>query len=169
MLHKTHIFMQETTAVDSNQNAATLQLTSDPVKVLQWLEREKQDSYDWVMAKYRSYLEDAPFDESSTKADKLKKVCVCEYIIWQNRGVQLKDGIVTTIHKRGADGELFEVEAERPENQAINRMDQQVVSKLKQLGIYNDGGKHQKARLMQNMSNDDAISWDDSDSSDDEA
>lgn len=140
----------------ANQNAAKHQLTADPAKVLEWLERERPDAYRWVEGKHASYLEDAPFDAGSAKADQLAQVCVCEYILWKNRGIQLKDGLVTQTHIKGSDGELVEIEDERPENQAVNRMDRQVVSKLKTLGVYDDPDS-QLADAVGQLENDDYV------------
>lgn len=123
---------------ENNQNAAVHHLQSDENKLLDWLEENEPGTYEWIMAKHSSYLQDAPFGADSAKSDRLLEACVCEHIIWKNRGVQVKDGIVTKTHIKGSDGSLVEVEDERPENLAINRMDRQVMSKLKTLGIFDD-------------------------------
>lgn len=123
---------------ENNQNGAKHHLRSDPEKLLPWLEKNKPDQFQWVMNKYESYLSRANFSHGSALADKLLETVVCEYIIWYNRGTQLKDGIITKTHIKSSDGELVEVEDERPENQAINRLDRQVMTKLKKLGIFDE-------------------------------
>lgn len=122
----------------NNQNAASHHLRSDPEKLLPWLEEHKPDQAQWVMQKYRSYLDRVSFEHGSGLADKLLEAVVCEYIIWMNRGVQLKDGIVTKTHMKDSEGNVYETEGERPENQALNRMDRQVMSKLKDLGVFDE-------------------------------
>ncbi|WP_254530456.1 hypothetical protein [Natrinema gelatinilyticum] len=121
-----------------NQNAATHHLHADPDNVLPYLKENEPEAFEWVKNKYDSYLEDAPFEHCSGKADKLLETVVCEFSIWKARGIQIRDGIVTKTHKRGADGELYQVEDEQPHNQAVNRMDRQVMSKLEKLGIFDD-------------------------------
>lgn len=140
----------------NNQNAAKTHLRSDPVKLLQWLEEKEPDQYQWIQNKHESYLQDAPFDADSAKSDKLLETVVCEYIVWKNRGVQIRDGIITKTHIKGSDGELVEIEDERPENQAINRMDRQVMSKLKKLGILDDS-ESRMADAVESLANDDYI------------
>lgn len=140
----------------SNQNAATHHLRSDPFKLLDWLEEKEPDQYEWIMAKHASYLQDAPFEAGTAKADQLKQVATMEYIVWKNRGVQVKDGIVTKTHIKGSDGELVEVEDERPENAAINRMDRQVMSKLKKLGVLDDS-ESRMADAVESLTSEDYI------------
>lgn len=122
----------------NNQNGATNFTRSDPDKLLPWLEKNKPDQHQWVMDKYSSYLDRANFEHGSALADKLLETVVCEYVVWFNRGTQLKDGVITQTHIKGSDGELVEIEDERPENAAINRMDRQIMSKLKKLGIFDE-------------------------------
>lgn len=122
----------------NNQNGAKHHLESEPAKLIKWLEKERPGDYQWVLDKHESYLKDCPFDADSAKSDKLMETCASEWVVWRNRGVQIRNGIVKKTHIKGADGELQEIEAERPENQAINRVDRQVMSKLKTLGVFDD-------------------------------
>lgn len=136
----------------NNQNAAKHHLNSDTSKLFNWLEEHDEDSYQWILNKHERYLEEAPFGPDSAKSDRLLETCVCEYIIWQARGVQVMDGIIHKTHMKGSDGELVEVEDERPENQAVNRMDRQVMSKLNKMGIFDEstGGSGSSIRRMEN-------------------
>lgn len=143
-------------APKGNQNGAKHFAYSDPDKLLPWLEENKPKKYEWVVNKYESYLTDAPFSDGSAKADKLMETCVCEFVVWRNRGVQVRDGVVTKTHMKGSDGQLVEVDAERPNNQAVNRMDRQVMSKLKELGVL-DSPDDRKADALEQMANEDYV------------
>ena len=125
-------------APSKNQNAMKHGLYSQPDNLLDYLEREEPENYQWVQAKFESYLEDAPFEDGTAKADKLLEVCILEYVVWRARGIQVRNGIVKKTHTKSSDGELIEIDVERPENQPVNRIDRQVMSKLKNLGILDD-------------------------------
>lgn len=121
-----------------NQNAMKHGLFSQPDNLLNYLEREESENYQWVQAKFESYLEDAPFEDGTAKTDKLLEVCVLEYAVWRARGIQVRNGIVEKTHTKSNDGELIEINVERSENQPVNRIDRQVMSKLKNLDILDD-------------------------------
>lgn len=77
-------------------------------------------------------------EEGTAKANELLEVRILEYAVWRARGIQVCNGLVKKTHIGGSDGELIEIDVERPENQPANRIDQQVMSKLKSLNILDD-------------------------------
>ena len=125
-------------APPENQNAMKHGLFSQSRNLLNYLEREEPKNYQWIQAKFESYLEDAPFEDGTAKADELLEVCILEYAVWRARGIQVRNGIVKNTHIKGSDGELIEIDVERPENQPANRIDRQLMSKLDNLSILNN-------------------------------
>jgi hypothetical protein len=113
-----------------NQNARTHGIHADPANVLDDLAESDADGYEWVMAKYDSYLRDAPFGDGSAKADQLKQVATQEYIIWKATGYQLKAGVI----RRGDDGAV----ERSPVNLPLDRMQRTVTRRLKELGVLDD-------------------------------
>jgi hypothetical protein len=122
---------------ESNQNARTHGLHADPANVLDDLADRDGDGYEWVMRKYDSYLNAAPFEDGTAKADQLKQVAVQEYIIWKATGFQLKGGVV----RRTDDGRV----AESPVNLPLDRMQRTVTRRLKELGVLDDPETEQAA------------------------
>lgn len=118
-----------------NQNAATHHLHSDPDNLLSWLESHEPDAYQWVRAKYESYLEDAPFQAGTAKADQLLQVAAMEYALWKAQGIQIREGVLKQTHMRSADGDLVEVVDEHPVNQPLDRMAKRATRRLKELGV----------------------------------
>lgn len=65
----------------------------------------------------------------------------------------MRNGIVKKTHIKGSEGDLVEIDMERPENQSVNRIDRQTMSKLENLDILNDPDSIQ-ADLLESMSAD---------------
>jgi hypothetical protein len=116
-------------SMKGNQNARSHGLHADPANVLDDLAERDTDGYEWVMSKYDSYLDTAPFGDGTAKADQLKQVAVQEYTIWKATGIQLKRGVV----RRTGDGI-----AESPVNLPLDRMKRTVTRRLKELGVLDD-------------------------------
>ena len=118
-----------------NQNSTRHGLHADPANVLDDLAENDPDGYEWVMRKYDSYLDVAPFDDGSAHADQLKQVCVREYTIWKASGLQLKTGVVTQQTRATDDGDLYKVAESNPVNAPLDRMEKTVVRRLEKLGV----------------------------------
>lgn len=112
-----------------NQNARTHGVHADPANVLDDLAESDPEGYEWVLAKYDSYLKDAPFDDGSAKADQLKQIATQEYVIWKATGFQLKGGVV---HRTDEGIE------ESPVNLPLDRLQRTVTRRLKSLGALDD-------------------------------
>lgn len=137
-----------------NQNGAKHHIYSnDPGDVLKHLEENEPEAYEWVQAKFSSYLEDAPFPADSAKADQLLQIVTAEYSVWCGRGIQVRDGLLKKTHIKGSDGELVEVEDEHSINQPTNRLEKTVTRRLKELGILDDPDSQQaEAMALSNES-----------------
>ena len=123
---------------EANQNARTHGLHADPANVLDDLAERDAGGYEWVMSKYDSYLDAAPFEDGTAKADQLKQVAVQEYIIWKATGFQLKGGV---IRRTDNGGDVVE----SPVNLPLDRMQRTVTRRLKELGILDDPETEQAA------------------------
>lgn len=125
-------------APEGNQNATRHGIHSDPANVLDDLAENNPKAYEWVERKHDSYLDTAPFELGSGKADQLRMICVREYCVWRATGVQVRDGMLKKTHIQGSDGELHEVEDEHSINIAIDRAERTITRRLKELGILDD-------------------------------
>lgn len=124
-------------APEGNQNATRHGLHADPSNVLDELAESDPEAYEWVLKKYDSYLDAAPFGDGSAKADQLKQIATQEYIIWNAMGFQLKSGVVVEADAE-AGAALADRIAENPVNRPLDRMQRTVVNRLKELGILDD-------------------------------
>lgn len=135
------------TGPPGNQNARRHGLHADPANVLDDLAENDPAAYEWVMQKYDSYLDAAPFDDGSAKADQLKQIAVQEYIIWRSTGLQLQDGVVVETNEPKGDRHGDTLKG-HPVNQPLDRMQRTVTSRLKELGVLDDPAS-QKANATQ--------------------
>lgn len=110
---------------------------ADPADVLAHLATTDPDAHAWVIRKYESYLEAAPFDEGSAKADQLKQIAAREVVLWNAIGTQLQEGVVV----RDADHQV----AENPVNRPLDRLARTVTRRLKELGVLNQPDRQQAA------------------------
>lgn len=124
-------------APKGNQNSARHGLYSDPANVLDDLAEKDPEGYDWILKKYDSYLDDAPFEDGSAKADQLKQICVQEFIIWRASGLQLENGIVVATNEPEGNKYGDRIK-DHPVNKPLDRMQRTVTSRLKELGILDD-------------------------------
>ena len=122
-------------APEGNQYNRRHGLHADPANVLHDLVENDPEAYEWIMAKYDSYLDVAPFEDGSALADQLKQVCVREHAIWQASGLQLDAGVVTQQTRATDDGDLYKVAESNPVNAPLDRMEKTVVRRLEKLGI----------------------------------
>lgn len=138
-----------------NQNATRHGLHADPANALDHLADRDGDGYEWVMKKYDSYLEDAPFQDGSAKADELKQICAQEYAIWKGIDVQLRGGLVV---RDGDTMTLADLE-ENPVNRPLDRLQRSVTNRLKELGVLDDpdsqraGATQDKAAALRELMN----------------
>lgn len=120
-----------------NQKATRHGLYADPANVLDDLADSDPEAYEWVCKKYDSYLETAPFEDGSGKADQLRQIATQEYIIWQATGFQLQNGVVVKTNE--PDGDAFgDRITENPVNLALDRMQRTVTQRLRELGVLDD-------------------------------
>jgi len=122
--------------LEGNQNAQRHAIHADPANVLDDLAESDPDGYDWVLSKYDSYLEAAPFGDGTAKADQLKQIATQEYVIWKATGFQVEGGVI----RQTDDG----VE-ESPVNLPLDRMQRTVTRRLKELGVLDDPDSQQAA------------------------
>lgn len=138
-----------------NQHARRHGLYADPANALDHLADRDGDGYEWVMKKYDSYLEDAPFQDGSAKADELKQICAQEYAIWKGIDVQLRGGLVV---RDGDTGTVADLE-ENPVNRPLDRLQRGVTNRLKELGVLDDpdsqqaGATRDKADALRELMN----------------
>lgn len=111
--------------LEGNQNARTHGVHADPANVLDDLADRDPSGYEWVMGKYDSYLDAAPFDDGSARADQLKQVATQEYTVWKATGYQLQNGVI----RQTDDGVK-----ESPVNLPLDRMQRTITRRLEQLG-----------------------------------
>lgn len=76
-------------APEGNGNAITHGATADPVNLFNHLDDDEQA---WVELLVDGYLDEAPFDETSPKVERLQMVCVVMYQEWAAREVTLREG-----------------------------------------------------------------------------
>lgn len=120
-----------------NQNASRHGLYSDPANLLDDLAANDPEGYDWVLKKYDSYLDSAPFADGSAKADQLKQVCAQEFVIWRAVAMQIHDGVV--IETNEPDGTAYgDTLKEHPVNLPLDRMQRTVSNRLADLGVLDD-------------------------------
>lgn len=124
-------------APEGNQNSARHGLYSDPANVLDNLAENDPEAYEWVCKKYDSYLDDAPFEDGTAKADELKQIAAQEFVIWRSLGIQITDGVVveTNEPKGNKYGDTLK---DHPVNLPLDRMQRTVTTRLKELGVLDD-------------------------------
>jgi len=128
----------------------------DPRGTLQWLEDNDPAGYDWIIAKWRSYLADAPFGPETSKADEVLHACLMLYAVRGARHKQVTQGLVEQRALTDDDGDLvtdpdtgepFTVSHELSTNLPANRIAREARSILKDHGILDDP-ESQKADAM---------------------
>ena len=128
----------------------------DPRGTIDWLEDNDPRGYDWVRAKWSSYLADAPFDPNTSKADDLLHACLMLYVVRGARHQQVTQGLVEMRALTDGDGDVvidpdtgepFEISQELPMNLPANRIIREARSMLKDLGVLDDP-ESQKAEAM---------------------
>lgn len=151
-----------------NQNASRHGLYADPANVLDNLAERDGPGYDWVMKKYDSYLDTAPFADGSAKADQLKQVVAQEFIVWRAIGVQLEDGLVVETNE--PDGNAFgDRLKEHPVNLPLDRMQRTVSNRLADLGVLDDEADAEAGGSKADAIRELMASVDDADADDQEA
>ncbi|WP_390193338.1 hypothetical protein [Halalkalicoccus salilacus] len=120
---------------------------ADPANVLDDLAENDSQAYEWVMKKYDSYLDDAPFSDGSAKADQLKQICVQEYVVWTALNLQVRSGVVIETNEPDGDA-LGDRTKENPVDLPLDRMQRTVSQRLKELGVLDDeaGGGVQQSK-----------------------
>lgn len=131
-----------TGAPEGNQRATRHGLYADPSNVLEDLAETDPAAYEWILKKYDSYLDSAPFEDGSAKADQLKQICAQEYVIWQTLGLQLEDGVVVSTNE--PDGTAYgDRLKDHPVNLPLDRMQRTVTRRLRELGVLDDPDSQQ--------------------------
>lgn len=128
-------------APPDNQNATEHGMYADPDNLLAYLEEHEPDALEWITAKHASYLDEAPFEADTAKAEQLLQVCVREWSIWQASGLQVREGVIKTRNVKNGQGEWIEVEDEHPVNGALSRLERDVTKRLKELGVLDSPSK----------------------------
>jgi hypothetical protein len=126
----------------------------DPRGTLAWLEDNDPSGHEWILDKWRSYMADAPFEASSSKADDVLHACLMLYAVRSMRHTQVTRGLARSEVLiddgdvvRGPDGEVVETEREHPGNLPANRVAREARSMLKDLGVLDDP-ESKKANAM---------------------
>lgn len=120
-----------------NKNAMTHGLSAaqnDPAGLLDWMEENDPDAYEWVERKFSSYLERAPFSADSALADHLLQVVMYERAAWEAHGIQVRGNILVE-RKEGSGGTVFEQLDENPVNLPVDRIRRTTIRSLKELGV----------------------------------
>lgn len=138
-------------APEGNKNRMTHGLHAvqdDPRGTLRWLEDNDPKGYDWVLAKWESYLSDAPFPADSAKSDDVLEACLMKYAVRGARHQQIERGLTDFMKVQTDDGPSdTKIEAELPANLPANRIAREARSMLKDLGVLDDP-ESQKADAM---------------------
>lgn len=160
---------------DGNQNASRHGLYSDPANLLDDLATNDPEGYEWVLQKYDSYLDSAPFGDGSAKADQLKQVCAQEFVIWRSIAMQIHDGVVVETNE--PDGTAYgDCLKEHPVNLPLDRMQRTVSNRLADLGVLDDEAEAERheskadaiRELMAGIDETDAADEDESDADGDD-
>lgn len=120
---------------EANQNAMSHGMYADPDNLLEYFADNDPEALEWIRAKHASYLQEAPFDGGTAKAEQLLQVCVREWSIWQASGIQIREGVIKTRNVKNGEGEWIEVTDEHPVNGALSRLERDVTKRLKELGV----------------------------------
>lgn len=137
----------EAGAPKGNQNASRHGLYADPANVLDDLAEGNPEAYEWVCKKYDSYLDSAPFEDGSAKADQLKQVVVQEYVVWQALDIQVRSGVIVETNEPHGN-KLGDRTKKNPVDLPLDRMQRTVSQRLKELGVLDDeaGGGVQQSK-----------------------
>lgn len=126
----------------------------DPHGTLTWVEAHDPDGYGWILNKWQSYLADAPFPDTSAKADDLLHACLMLYVVRAGRAHQVEMGLTQqdTLTDEGdvvigPEGDPIQIEQEWAGNLPVNRIAREARSMLKDLGVLDDP-ESQKAEAM---------------------
>lgn len=121
----------------------------DPRGTLRWIEENDPQGYDWILAKWESYMADAPFSKTSAKADDVMEVCLMRYAVRGVRQEQVERGLTKMVRATDESGTPLDIniEDELPGNLPANRIAREARSMLKDLGILDDP-ETQKAEAM---------------------
>lgn len=143
-------------AKPGNQNATSHGMYADPDNLLEYFADHDPEALEWIRAKHRSYLQEAPFEVGTAKAEQLLQICVREWSIWQASGLQVREGVIVQRNVKNGQDEWIEVTDEHPVNGALSRLERDVTKRLKELGIL-DSPSQQMATAVGSMENEDYV------------
>lgn len=124
-------------APEGNKNALTHGLNSvedDPAGLLDWMQENDPDAYEWVERKFDRYLQMAPFGPESGMADHLLQIVLYERAAWEAHGIQIRGNLLVQ-RKEGSGGKTFERLDENPVNLPLDRIRRTTLRALKELGV----------------------------------